>query len=1332
VLSENWPEEADVGYDHVLAGESLKFIKDKLMSLPPAERLQKTEDVLRSIKENAGVTDSNDLLALAAITQTFSVELGLSDPDDFDWDRLIENVVGIADATVIASLAGKLLKAAKLATMGKTMGLIERTNPQRASALHLANIEEQGVALSDAVGLSPVESYLRIMPGSKADFGTIPPDSVIKNLEIIRKSGEELIQDTTFGINFTEAEKVAGQQQIVKVLGEETGGGVRLSRSTFTPDTEGVSADVVVGLSDELPFKTIADAKDAAMVAFGKDTKPTLLWEDPKTGLLQDVPTWVDDVTLGDFYYKTQARYDYNAAMFNDMDNLTFGGEAFHHSSFLPNSLRDINAKFGSLLRRTIIRAEDFGKGIEGRLLEMAAPFSHLSDSSKVRVSKWMDEGSRDERVLSYYDLVGKGASSDEIEAYYAQRILFDTEWSLNNIRMRSHLGSQGHKHVYNTQSGWEAFGKPISRPTGRTQAFNPTTNQIETLSEADLIKLYQEGDTLVSLATTERVGKTATNVAIMKNTENTKVAALPRDVLAYRQGYVTRIYEDNYFVLRHDELTVNGKATPKTSAVYSAPTKADAQRLAAKLSKENPEAKYSAALDRGLQDRGVSAELSFLNNTGGLITGKRGDHLKALDDTKAIISDPVESMVRSIKITSRKVSHDDAVTTLKQRMVNEYKDVLPVKDGRTYLPDDLKEITSGVASDKRVTEAREILNSIKSLEGAKNPTADWWRGAVTKTSEFLSDAGWEKTSKVVLDNGLKKDPFQFARGITFNTLLGLNPARQLILQSNQATFLFGATGVNPLRLAPDSAALLQGLAFQRTPALWKSWKSKGAKMMGVKPDEYEMIVNHYRKSGIPFAIDSHTFGRDGLVQWSQKVATTPSAKALKFAGNALKAPIKFSRQIGFDMGELNNLTASYAAAFRRWQKLNPKKDWRTTTSMDEIGVQARELALNMTKSGEFFYQEGWLSLATQFHSFQHKALLAVLPKKLGGSQILSRAEKVKVLAAQMTMYGLDGVGLTAAYDKARDSFGWEIPEEAEPFLNGIVYDYAFNKVLQDLGGDDSSLSVTKSIAPGSGNVDHITDLVVNAMNMSSFELFLGATQSVVNRGLDVFSNVGFILKRDGLETPEKVKAALKEFSTLSSGMNNYWKAQAAIQLGHAVNKVGDPVLTQTYNESFANIFGITSDELDAYYKTSTALYGKPGSKQREDALKDIAKEYYAKQNRAIGYLLDDAPATLDDVFYRRIEEAVATEAMILDALPEQDAERVLMHFRSLVNSNLKLGKDELTERITQWSLRNKSVDETTYLMNVMESQLLGNGVISQKEFDDTKSYIEYMIGKEE
>jgi len=683
---------------------------------------------------------------------------------------------------------------------------------------------------------------------------------------------------------------------------------------------------------------------------------------------------------------------------------------------------------------------------------------------------------------------------------------------------------------------------------------------------------------------------------------------------------------------------------------------------------------------------------------------------------------------VKSVKITARKVSHEDAVDSLKVRMLNEYKDVLPKNDqGRTFLPDNLKEITE---RGPRGTEAREILSAIQILQGAKNPTADAWRGLVVRFAEHLSEKGFETASVNALKAGLKKDPFQAVRGVTFNALLGLNPARQFILQSNQATFLFGATGVNPLRLAPDVAALHSGFIATRGTREWSNWVKAGAKMMGLSVEDYTLLINSYRKSGIPQSLDAQTFARDGWVEFSRRIAASPTQKALKYAGNALKAPVKFSREIGFDAGELNNLAASYASAWRRWRANNPGKDWRTPTVLDTIAVDARELSLNMTKSGEFFYQEGYLSLATQFQSFQHKALLAVLPKRLGGSQVLNRAEKARVAVAQLFMYGLDGLGLSAAYKHARDTLGFDIPEEAEPFLSGLVYDYAFNKVIQDITGDDTSLNVTSAISPGSGILDSTGSIVVNLLNMNLPELAGGASFSLAGRIFNAAENVSFILDRPNLDNRETLTAVLSELGSITSGYNNYLKAQASIQLGYAVNSTGDPILQQTYTEGVFQALGIKSEELDAFYKTSTALYGGWSSKDRDNSLKEIAKTYYDKQNRAIAFLLDDAPSTLDEVFYRRISEAVKTEAQILATLPVNDAERVIFHFREVINQNLKLGKDELVDRITRWSISNKDTDEVEFLINKMDNELRKSGVISQEQFDDTVSYMRYMIGE--
>jgi hypothetical protein len=1330
VVSDVFPDTAASAYSAVLAGEGLKLLKDELRKAEGQDKINLVEKIRTSIVDNAGLTDGNDLLALISLVEVFSNELGFAEIEDFDFDRLLENITGVMDATIVGGIAWRTLRATKLMGVGKTISLLERTNPKTASAIHTSNVTQDSPAIAQAIGLTPEESYLKTLPWYDDAIKTAMPDSVRSNIERVAQQGDDIVKDVTFGINYTEEEKIVAQSRLQAIIGEETGGGYRQSMSSFVPDTEGVAVKATVGMSDELPFNTLADAKDAAKVGFADDA-PRLLWENPKTGLIEDVPKVIQDVTPGKFYYQTEQRYNYNASMFRNIDDFTFGGDAFHHSSLVPNKLRDISSKFNTLLRRTIIRAGDFNKGIDSRLLELGDSFVKLPDKSKLKVTSWVDEGSRDGRVFDYDTLIGKGASQKEIDAYYAQRILYDTEHALNNIRVRNKLSSQGMKYAFNTSSDWKGFGRPIDNPGRAVEVFNPSTNNLVTMHIDELEDLYKQGDTLVELNFSERVGKRQTNLALIRKGENSRVGALPHTVLNYRTGYVPRIYKDNYFIIEEIPSIVNGsnKMIPRT--LYTAPTKKNADDLIARLAQEDPDRKYRRVFDADMPiEQRSAAEMSLLDQQGGLITGKRGSHLMKAGGEEAAVLDPVESLVKSVAVTAKKVSHEDAVESLKLRMLNEYADVLPKADnGLPFLPDDLSQITGDT---KRVTEAREVLSSIKVLQAAKNPTADAWRGFVVRVAEHLSDSGHQRASVALLERGLKKDPLQATRGASFTALLALNPARQLILQTNQMTFLFGVTGVSPVRLAPDITALHSGFIATRGGKEWANWKKAGAKMMGLKPDDYELLIRHYKKSGIPNSLEAHTFARDGWIEFSQKIAASPTQKALKYGGNALKGPIRFSREIGFDAGELNNLAGSYASAFRRWIKNNPGKDWRNPTALDQVAVDARELALNMTRSGEFFYQEGFLSLMTQFHSFQHKALLAVLPKKLGGSQVLTRAEKARVAVAQLAMYGLDGLGLATLYNHGRDSLGFSVPEAAEPFLDGFIYDFLFNKMIQEITGDDTDIKVTSSIAPGSGILDSTGSIVSNLINMNLPEVFFGASGSVASRINNSFRNVSYILDRPDLNNEETLRASLKELGSITSGYNNYLKAQAALRLGHAVNSVGDPILQQTATESIMQTFGFQSGELDAFYQTSKALYGGWSGKDRDDSLKEIAKEYYARQNRAIAYLLDNAPETLDDTFYRRLDEAVQTEAVILAMLPEQDAERVIQHFRNIINTNLGEGKDELVDRIVRWSLNNKPVDDVTYMMNKMDNELRRNGVITQEEYDDTVRFMKHMIGETE
>lgn len=1411
VAKDLFPEESMLIRDFTLAGETMVFLREKFQGMSYEDRGIYLPMFKESLMDRAGLVSENSYVAYMMINEIFSEELGLRREDQFDVDRLFNNVAGVLDFTLLFGTAARLTgKAIKTTTAGKVMSTIDSANPTAARDIRTAIMSGADTnKIEAAVGINATDVAIDLYPTFKGATNSLVPSGVVEHLEGLQSTLKKIEDDMAFGINYTQEEMIAMQARVVDSV-KDINGAYNHSFSQLSVDVmegKGFVVKAAIGKNSDVGFSGYDEAmkhfesnfaegvKVDFMVRQGdvvREVSGEMLEElveegsrqlrtygrkaDAKRGAaragfpdseLREVDgRWTWEKPKQEVWYRVEDKYDYNLSLI-DENTLVFGGPTLDKgfvSSTMMNFLGDPATKFSRFVNKASIRASDLGQAVSGRMLGVIQQgvLKPLNRNQQIKVFGAIDEGSKQGKNFTVDELIGMGMNTDEVNAYYTIRGVMDLEWSLNNTRVYNTLARDGYESVENMEAGFKGFGKrmpqdsvPLDR--GVVDVFDPAAGKIVTMNMRDVDTLYANGGTIMRSKHVLGEGKSGVTLLASGLDTTTRIRPLSRTPLQYRPGYVTRMYDENYFVKTKSVKNVDGKQVERWSVIAAMPTKTDADKLVAAMRKreaaekaainatlsatqrKTKEVEFDTFLDQALSPaQRFDDEFEYLHRTGGLITGRRGDHLKGLNDELAATLDPVDSMMKSITYTGGRVSHDDVIAGFEKRWVNTYGKQL----GLSGIPDDLSKIAGKTFTEKGIAEAKELAGYIQAMRGVQGEWAGKWRGFMATLAEQMENTlGGGRAVKNIGDYVRGFNPVKTMRGLTFNILLASNPTRQLLLQANQITFL---AGIQPKYFANgglgrDFAAFM-GAAGTRTRPQWGKYRAAAAKTLKMTEDDFEKLYDGFVRSGLPQSIDSHTFARDGLQDLSQRITGGWAERAGRTAINAIKAPMYAAKRVGFDAGEWSNVAMTYLVSWKDWTMKNPGKNWRSHGALDDIATNARDYALNMTKSGEFGYQRGIASLSTQFLSYQHKAFLAMAGAATGkGNRAfaeLPRHQRIGLVASQFLMYGVDGFGLGATMDKVVDALGLDVPDEAKPFLDGLLYEYMLNGVINSITQDGTDINFSETLAPGSGVFGSFNDFIGNMMTMSGPDILLGASGSMVGRVADAIRNVQIVREIPDLNNPEKLKAVLQQGGQVFGGYGNYVRGQAMMKLGYYVSNSGQPLFETTYAEGFAKaLFGINPEGMDDYYRILEATSGGFSSRGvmdkistiRSEDVDDIAQEYYTRIAKIYKDLSMSGIDNRDDLWYNQLEAKIALENTLFAILPEDIGYAVRKRVSDRIDRNINTtGVDELIGYMTTTMLSGAEGEDTiAHYLRMLDNSSIR---MTPEQREDVRSLVDYFI----
>lgn len=315
-------------------------------------------------------------------------------------------------------------------------------------------------------------------------------------------------------------------------------------------------------------------------------------------------------------------------------------------------------------------------------------------------------------------------------------------------------------------------------------------------------------------------------------------------------------------------------------------------------------------------------------------------------------------------------------------------------------------------------------------------------------------------------------------------------------------------------------------------------------------------------------------------------------------------------RRVGFDAGEMGNNLVHYAAVYDRYKRMG--KDLTDKAVRDEAYSEARAISYDMNFAGDMPYNQNSASMVLQFMQVPHKAMLQATNRRI------DRSTRARLIVADTLFWGVPGAGAISTL------LGGDIlpdnPSDREAVLYGLE-SMMMNNYLRsvfetkDINIDFSSLAPHDMTGWGeflkammTGGADQLI------MNSPSGQLFFKEGGKVRNAIASVARFFG--MQEDIDEDPQTAIAVLNEVAKISSGWSNGVKAYLALETGKTYDKYGKLIDDKTHPvEAYMQAFGFPSANQRDLYRASKAITEK--TKEHKEEVLSVYKgvlSYYTSE----------------------------------------------------------------------------------------------------------------------
>lgn len=1320
--------------------------------LSPEERKNLPKEIARIEREFAAAKGNQELRNKLQNEMTV---LKMRDKRIPGAEQVFDNIFNLLDIVGLGATAKTTLAfGAKWLPKGLQRTL--RVNPKAATnalveaALDPAQADKMGLSSTDAI-----QRFLLRQEGDAADgangFGELNARQV---------DASETLLKMTAPSNLTAVEQASALEE----LGAEVGMliskpkpkvHVNLSSITPTDDGNGAVVEMVFGRTRTRGYATAGNArkakKDAINDTFGHDA-PVEIVQKQADGSFAVVDDATPDSATGEYFQRVKEtrHYDtmpqtYGAIQMADdsVDDLTAGVTG---SEFLTGL--NVFDKFHYNIISSRVRE---WRAAQGTFRGQLRSISDLGPAKQQRLSKIIKEN--EGKVLSDRELMHLTGNDEKMVAgYRGFRHVAETMYDLADRHLRNLYLREGMQDIRldGVRVGW---GKPIELASAHARGgtvFDPATGIHRAMSNSEISKLYEAGDQLAHMRY-PIAGKTGTNSRLVLMSKGAKAKAFPlphKGVLPKIEGYYPHITQGNYYVLgvmKDGTKKAIGVAHSKTDMMdyIAARTKIMGQRSAQGKGSTfvRLEAKDAPEMTT-LDDWAASMDEVYATH-GGPVYGKRdGTVLHNLSKSfGATELDPVAALVRGTEIVSASVTKGELISSMRMRLYNylQRNEGLFVNPGT--LAKDLTEanISAGYSNMRASDTARRYMRQIMLMQNSPDAHRQLTKGVYRRMAHYAHELTMRgllpksvgKNVQVGLADAARvgNDVAGAYMGWIHRVYVALAAPKQFLLQGSQSlvAMSYSPTGyVTALRqLFPVMGAVMERMASLHGGKLMKGMGDAEmqklypalAKKAGLSVEEFKGLVDTIIQRGLIDSVAHNTMIKDAIGDAAERAMKPRKSGALA----SIKAGVRtVDRQtfgnlskVGFEGGENFNQLLTLLTVHAK-NKMGGAVDIRKSAYVDDLIGKTAHITGNMVKEATPRYSRSLVKPLFQWVPFQHKMVLMTMPKKMGGSRMLTWDEKARMGLTQFMLFGANATAVTYATHKAIETLlierlEKEVDGENHPLvkfwredltkdaMEGLVFDTMANSVFKALWGkeneDWSDFDMSKTFAPGAG-VEFLGERLVSIFALDKDNM-MGAqgkyASAIMEYGMTV-RNVAQaqLAGQDTVPFNERAaKLSQQGAMTLLPMYGRYLTAAWAKEHDAYISAGGQlsEGISSEFEAQMYGALGINTKDRASYYAAMDKLaeeFSDPSGAEAE--VKKLADQYW--RNLVLYGVKLNKEAPTDAIYDALLMEHLRNEGMLFSALGARDGSVINEYVAKKLENVMKGEGDSaetlFVERITQ------------------------------------------------
>ncbi len=443
-----------------------------------------------------------------------------------------------------------------------------------------------------------------------------------------------------------------------------------------------------------------------------------------------------------------------------------------------------------------------------------------------------------------------------------------------------------------------------------------------------------------------------------------------------------------------------------------------------------------------------------------------------------------------------------------------------------------------------------ERLKTVERLNG-QNHLDKWYHTARETLGNILYDKGWTKASKFI--DARSADPVAGARGIVFDSYLGMFAADQFYVQGQQAFAVMAiAEHFDGVKAASAYPYIRKMIMNGHMAPIEEVSKYLGP-ILGITPKETADIANSFLRSG----------------RWSVQASLSDLGE--EAAGKVVFNKIRHAGRFFYKEGELVSRITAHTAASLEFIKKFPGKSLLSEEGRNYVARRADIMTASMTSASR-----GPLEHLPfmQFMSYQMRMGEQLFAGLFYGKKVLDNGTKLKLISYQAAFYGASSLPFIGKY---MDDYEYKYGEPMNPEVWRYLREGMFDAIMSEVTGVETEFG--RRVAWGEGifsRIQNTMDGNVLAALAGPTGTFSGTlTDAITKLVMDIKLGGGTLLAQDTLDVARSIKSVNMLYNAIVAWKHEEYRLRNGVTLRDDMNS----------KEAFALAMGIPLEKVNQYWR---------------------------------------------------------------------------------------------------------------------------------------------------